>query len=197
MWKTYYHYYNILPTLADYQDRETMGYRIRLGKKPKTVKAKYAGKTEEELDGRYGENDGENKYFSAAYPPEHTELYEIGKHVDYNQHTESFYDFKLEDQEFLIMTKEGLANIINEYHKSIFEYYSKLDKDNFENHIRSKVNEWDVEKPFGLKPYRLEEPDDCDGFITGSWKIEYAIFNLVYIYRTFDWDNDYLIYSGW
>jgi len=29
------------------------------------------------------------------------------------------------------------------------------------------------------------------------FQYEYAIFNLVYIYRTFDWENDYLIYSGW
>lgn len=174
-----------------------MGYRVRLGKVPKSARAKYAGKTKEELTELYGEDDGEDNYFPAEHIEEHKQLYEIGKYVDYNQNTEPFYDFELEDTEFCIMSKEGLLNIIKEYHKLTYKYYSELTVEEFEEFKRSKMNEWEVDSKWGLKPYRLDERADCDGFITGSWKIEYSIFNLVYIYRTFDWDNDYLIYSGW
>lgn len=61
------------------------------------------------------------------------------------------------------------------------------------NHLRGKAEEWSGKY---IRPYYLDE-DNTDGEIVSSWKIEYAIFNLVYIYRTFDWKNDYLIYSGW
>jgi hypothetical protein len=42
-------------------------------------------------------------------------------------------------------------------------------------------------------PYNLEKKDN----ITTSWKYEYSIFELVYIYKKFDWENDLLIYYGY
>ena len=175
-----------------------MGYRIRLGKVPKTAKAKYADKTEAELAELYGESDGECATFYAHSIEEHTQLFELGKYVDYLQNVEPFYDFKLNDTEFVIMSKKGLKNIIEEYHKSTHKYYKEMEADDFADYQRNKVNEWDKDGQFSISPYYLDEPEEnCDGFLVKSWKIEYAIFNLVYIYRTFDWENDYLIYSGW
>jgi hypothetical protein len=43
-------------------------------------------------------------------------------------------------------------------------------------------------------PYDIDE--DSDGIVQ-SGLYEYAIFELVYIYKTFDWENNYLLFYGW
>lgn len=56
------------------------------------------------------------------------------------------------------------------------------------NHVRSMGTEW-----LQLDPYNLEKGDE----ITTSWKYEYSIFELVRIYKHFDWDNNVMIYYGY
>jgi len=56
-------------------------------------------------------------------------------------------------------------------------------------HIRSMRTEWTC-----LTPYDLE--DGCDE-ITSSWKYEYGIFELVRIYKSFDWKRNVMIYYGY
>lgn len=53
-------------------------------------------------------------------------------------------------------------------------------------HIRSMNTEWNR-----LTPYDLSN----DG-ITSSWKYEYSIFQLIHIYKTFDWKRKVMIYYG-
>jgi hypothetical protein len=55
-------------------------------------------------------------------------------------------------------------------------------------HIKSMRNEWVL-----LNPFRLEKGIE----ITTSWKYEYGIFELVRIYKYFDWDNNIMIYYGY
>lgn len=110
---------------------------------------------------------------------------------------ENFYQFDLDDVEFKICTKEDLVRIIKFYHEGTASYYKELgteDGISFESHKRSFIREW--ENDFGINPYYLDETKK-DGAIVKSWKMEYAIFNLVHIYQTFDFENNYLIYSGW
>jgi hypothetical protein len=57
-------------------------------------------------------------------------------------------------------------------------------------HVRSMRNEW--VSPY-LKPYDLNKGDE----ITTSWKYEYGIFELVRIYKTFDWKKNVMVYYGW
>lgn len=54
-------------------------------------------------------------------------------------------------------------------------------------HIRSMRMEWN------LTPYNLNEGDE----VTHSWKYEYSIFELVRIYKQFDWENNVMIYYGY
>lgn len=54
-------------------------------------------------------------------------------------------------------------------------------------HIRDMRIEWAV-----LLPYDLEK---CDS-VTTSWKYEYAIFELVRVYKTFDWKRNVMIHYG-
>lgn len=55
-------------------------------------------------------------------------------------------------------------------------------------HVRSMRTEWTCLTPFDLSSH--------DDVVTTSWKYEYAIFELVRIYKSFDWDNNVMIYYG-
>lgn len=140
---------------------------------------------------------------------EDNEIWLVGKdyleHVinHYKEKVQSFYDKMLnpffdkskyprsigEPSEFLnsIKTEYGhekkrtydFSLITQEQQNALFEIIE---------HLRSMRNEWF----FGL-PYDLEDGIE----VTTSWKYEYAIFELVRIYKTFDWENDYLIYYGY
>lgn len=176
-----------------------MGYRLRLGKIAKAERVRFKGMTVDQIKACLGDDE-------AWYRPEtHQKLYELGKYVDYSEDMENFYDFDGEENDFKIVTKEKLKEIIESYHKNIKNNFNKLFniisneecKDKIidvVSHLGRKKTEWDNE--FGVFPYYLDQ-ENTDGFIASSWLYEYAIFNLVYIYRTFDWENDYLIYSGW
>lgn len=102
-----------------------------------------------------------------------------------------------------------MKNVIEDYRKIVFESYKKCFEVSRKLCKKEEVAEEDLTKLFMefcgkvsewegkyLKPYWLDE-DSTDGFISRSWKYEYAIFNLVYIYRSFDFENDFLIFSGW
>jgi hypothetical protein len=174
-----------------------MGYRIRLGKVNKQEAEKWRHKPLKELNDFYNEDRADSMY----YPEYHTELYEIGKYVSYENGRLPYYTcfdiYKENEAEFDILTKEGLGKIIEEIRIEIAGFYRKLlEKTDIEKdkYINKKINEWNFS--FGLKPYYLDE-QDTDGAIVCSWDFEYSIFNLVHIYRFFDWENDYLIYSGW
>ena len=173
-----------------------MGYRSRLGKITKTEKERFSGKSSEDVEAMLSEDE-------APYRLEtHTELYEIGKYADYGEHTTPFYAFDIYkefESEFAIMGKEGLKAIITSYHEKILKNYEELRKgtESVENFLNSRIREWGEKcGEWNMLPYYLDE-ERTDGEIVKSWQDEYAIFNLVYIYRTFDWENDYLIYSAW
>lgn len=194
-----------------------MGYRLTLGKISKKSKEKY--------DKYLSINDYIKDAGYFKFPNEYIELYELGKYIDNSKWSkEAFFKFdivKSQEEEFWIIPKETLAKIIDETRLDVATYYKEINKaynflstldpnkelDNYENFeviqakekinhlLHSKQTTWNAE--FGLFPYYLDQPPEmCDGFLTPSWDKEYNIFNLVYIYKSFDWVNDYLILSG-
>lgn len=60
---------------------------------------------------------------------------------------------------------------------------------NILHHIISVHTEWNMIVPFNL--------DDGKDEVTSSWKYEYSIFELVRIYKTFDWENNVMIHYGY
>jgi hypothetical protein len=56
------------------------------------------------------------------------------------------------------------------------------------DHVRSMRTEWTT-----ITPYDLSRGDE----VTTSWKYEYVIFELVRIYKTFDWKKNVMIYYGY
>lgn len=181
-----------------------MGYRVRLGRFPKVAHKKYAQfKSEQEAQEWFEEHDSS----SAPYrPAEHQELVELGKYVDYKDdrfNIVPFYDFDLDENDFVIVDRDFLLHIIEEYRANTVKWYQELDEaisagdvNQVHHHVKNKVSEWESRYYDNLKLDDHEGGDE-DGRLTRSWKYEYAVFNLLFILHTFDWDNDYLIYSGW
>lgn len=210
-----------------------MGYRLRLGKVSKADHEKYKELTYEQFEEEFGDS------CSPYRPPFHTQLYEIGKYVDYSEGLSEFYKEPDEECEFKIATKEWLEKLIEEYRVMTGEYMRNMlrcvmdimpDDDRRVTSLKEKgveysggisadiscgitnpqkellsffygmYQEWTRGRDFGITPFYLNDPDASEEErkdIVMSWKIQYAVLNIVYIYNTFDWENDLLIYSGW
>lgn len=80
------------------------------------------------------------------------------------------------------LNKEFVEDSAYGPHSPVAELYGQIEK---------RVTLWSEKF---VKPYVLEE-DSKE--LTNDWSYEYAIFNLLHILHTFDWENDYMIYSGW
>lgn len=195
-----------------------MGYRIKLGTFPKDKYDIYENKSMEEVQSYLEEQEDLDKVsYSPYYPKFHKPILELGKYVSFEKGRLPFYKqfdvYQIYGCEFDILTKLGLKYIIDSYHTTIKEnfinYFDMFRVDSNEiklkngyeveiyEYFSSKKREWDDSNRFYVCPYKLDEPFGGDGEIVNSWKYEYGIFNLVYIYRTFDFESNLLIYSGW
>lgn len=200
-----------------------MGYRTYIGKIPKTEWEKI---TDLSLDDLYKLKgvDREDDYLSMTEICE--ELYEFGKYTEFdnekfytpffrNKETQEYYS---SDHDFHIVGKDFFEHVINHYVGLIRQYFHNILKpfineetnrfdlrgimDTSEQkmgmmdcveYARGMAQEWGVASFFDdTRPFNLE-----GNVITNSWKYEYSIFELVRIYKTFDWENDYLVYYGW
>lgn len=180
-----------------------MGYRVRLGKIPKYARKNYAHlKTAEQAEEFFDQN-----CYAAYRPKEYTQMVELGRYVDYKQQgldVQEFYNYELPEEEFIIVDRKFLLHIIDAYRDNTKTFYEDMKEslseghtNVIERHFINKIREWDIS---GYSHHlKTSEHNDNpeDGMLTRSWKLEYAIFNLLHILHTFDWTNDDLIYSGW
>lgn len=120
----------------------------------------------------------------------------IIKHYDdkiktyYNDMIMPFLGTKDKPTEFLNSIKTEF-NFPDDKHK--FDFTKITDEEQTAlfkiiEHIRSFRSEW-----VQLTPYDLEHGDR----ITTSWKYEYNVFELVRIYKTFDWKRNIMVYYGY
>jgi hypothetical protein len=127
-----------------------------------------------------------------------------------------------EEHDFYLVEKEFVEELIKYYTEKIRTYYRNMLEPFFEgseskagfmktkdtpitveemggifeliDHVRVMAMEWGVagwladSTPFDL---------NSDRELVSSWKYEYAIFNLVNLYRTFDWKRNVMIYYGY
>ena len=149
-----------------------------------------------------------------------TELYELGKYSEIAFKLESerpslFTSEELKkrysDYGFALLTKDDFKAVIEAYRQKIFNWFqsllnpdesqiisNKLSKEErkhleWEFAIRDKLDAWSG-KYFEISPIDLDESRER---ITGGWSYEYAIFELVRLYKIFDWENDDLVLVGW
>ena len=147
-------------------------------------------------------------------------LYELGKHSGIGFKLESerpsmFTSKELKkrykDDGFALLTKDDFKAVIEAYRQKIVDWFerllnpdkspitfNKLSKEErkrleWEYEIRDKLDSWSG-KYCGISPIDLDESRER---ITGDWSYEYAIFELVRLYKVFDWENDDLVLVGW
>lgn len=180
-----------------------MSYRVRLGKFPKKYHNKYKNLTTDEIENKYGEDDGsEHLSFNYGSPEEFVEIEYIPGYI-YNGREDwlDFYDFKMDNlgSEFFIIPKENLKIIIEqlskEVHKMYNEIYEEFQSDDGKsralNIIYSKKCDWTTDF-FNHLDYREDSL-----LVSRAESLEYIVLNLVNIYKLFNWEEDYLILSGW
>jgi len=180
-----------------------MSYRLRLGKIEKELKIQYNGKSYEDVLKEFGDDDPDNFIFASI---EGFEEIEYIPDLPYPSSSEwaRFYSFDLKEYgyEFSILSKENLKEIINLITKEISKMYNSLHIDlhngcggsaigRIASMIMSKRNDWDTEF---VSPLVWDENNLC---VTNLGSYEYMVFNLISIYKHFNWEDDYLVFSGW
>lgn len=175
-----------------------MGYRNFLAKMPKSIYEEIKDKTYEEVCEYVGD-----EYFRAKNIEGFDEFYELGKYCEFDvsEYTQQFFSNFVEDEEteFLLASKEFFSMIIEDYRKYVVRYYERLLEGDIENYtggfktpedqIKDIIKNWSG----SWRPYDLSENNNS---IVSRWEYEYAIFELVRLYKIFDWENDVLIYTG-
>lgn len=148
------------------------------------------------------------------------EIYELGKHseIGFKLETERPSVFtsdelkeKYLDYGFALLTKDDFKSIIEFYRQKIISWFKSLleikDSSKFtaeftkeqyqfeilKREVQDKIDAWSG-KYVGISPIDL---DDDKEQITDDWSYEYAIFELVRLYKAFDWENNDLVLIGW
>lgn len=148
-------------------------------------------------------------------------IYQIGKEVcGFGKHVDWAFDMQSKNESIfgtenlsesyshyapVICTEDDFLLVIEYYKQKIVEYYKSLFETDHEekvlgitleqkwkNHISNQLNEWNND--FGLCPL---DTDRSRPNINRSWLYEYEIFELVRVYKTFNFENDALILLGW
>lgn len=142
------------------------------------------------------------------------------KPVFLNKETQEHFT---QEQEFYIVKQEFVLFLIEHYTEKVRAYYSDLLKDLFDgtelkaefmkqkdtpikenelsviyrliHHVRDMATEWGVTS--FLSDYVPYSTDLDKSQIVTSWKYEYEIFELVRIYKTFDWKKNVMIFYGY
>ncbi len=111
-----------------------------------------------------------------------------------------------------VCNKDVLLFAIDELRKSIQNYLQVLSEDEScaKAHLTTKAREWQLssewfpcdnmsdEKVAEMNARHLPYNIDVNNpRIINSARFEYTIFELVYAYKHFDWENNYLIFYGW
>lgn len=163
----------------------------------------------------YDEDDGWLSIYKVG-----KELYDLGKYSEIGFKLESerpsvFTSDELKeeysDYGFALLTKDDFKSIIEFYRQRIIAWFESLleikDSSKFtaeytkeqyqlemlKGTIQNKIDIWSG-KYCGITPIDLEPENEQ---INNSWLYEYAIFELVRLYKIFDWENDELVLVGW
>lgn len=193
-----------------------MGYRNYLGSIPKYERNVYTKFTTEEeiqasIDLIYP-----NRNYTSYCPPHHKKMFEII--IDINEvedpmdRYQNFYSVEIDEHEFKIITKEQFYRLIQtevgSMHLHIAGLKEKLQRvvesPSVEGHFLSKKDLHSIGEVINYLSFKesewqgsigIKEDSDCE--ITGCWSKEVALMNYMFVYKTFDWENNYLILNGY
>jgi len=172
-----------------------MGYRSYLNKIPKNVKQRYA---------HFSSIEQMHDAIGTYKPLEMERLYELGTTHRFEQ-VENFFSFDLEEEEMFFVTKEMLEEIIKSYQVDTYNYYKRIheSEDSFlegykeeqlKRLVANRMTTWKPNKFNGILNFK--DASEVDGVMTGSFDKEYAVFNILFLYHTFDWENYDMLYTA-
>lgn len=131
------------------------------------------------------------------YGDELKTLHELGKYVE-GELIDKFtviYNLDDEDTEFKIIDIESVLHIIEHYSKKQLSFLQSVK--NGENQLfdaqkllDNQIREWAT--PQALI-FNIDKKDDS---LVNSWSFQYVIFDLIRIYKTFDVEKHYLVWTG-
>jgi hypothetical protein len=138
----------------------------------------------------------------ASYDVIDDELFEFGKYVEWVMDVKEKFGVKDHimdwfyndenniDYDCFTITKEGLEYIIGLNENKVIDYLKTLDDDTKrKNYVDFKLEDWQ-------RGMVINKDLDVDNIVT-SWSYEYEIFELLRIYKSFDYKRRKLIIYGW
>ena len=173
-----------------------MSYRERIFRLSKTKYNNYKDLSENEIIKKYSLEDIYEFYYEILNPEE---LHYFGNNETQNIKLKNFFNFKLNDITFKIIKKDEFKQIIENFVKRIKDANINLMKtankmpddteavEKIKRSISRHTAEWTNILTLNF--------DDKNKFLD-SWWIDYDVFNLLYIYKTTDWDNEFLCLYG-
>lgn len=200
-----------------------MGYRHYMYKISKKTVKQIENKDYDYLSKKYNYewNYGTEEFDLDIFRLPMERIYEFGK-LYYDDTAERIYKYgkpmfqkkvmeKVEDYNPYVIPKEALLEAITIYTEKVRKYYNGLLEDGetlvgflgietqketskeekWKRHIEQQIQEWSGQ--FG-PPYNLKEETD---YIVSSWKYEYALFELVRLYKTIDFNKYDLVFLGY
>lgn len=146
-----------------------------------------------------------------------TEIYDLGKYSEIGFKLQSekpsiFSSEELKEKYFdygaVLLQKEDFKEIIEWHKQKIIVYFNTLlnppmsslhpELTDDERHlmflklkVEEKIEAWSGK--YGFTPVNLDENTSS---ITDDWSYEYTIFELVRLYKNFDWEKDSLVLAG-
>ncbi len=173
-----------------------MGYRHKIGILPKLLHEEIKRMTYKQLVEKHGDPEGYVGAFKIT-----KEVYCMGKYCELgflDKHSRPVFEIEetnLEfnhEREFFIINKEGFEEIIEHYRKKILNSFKHAlaTPDTMRAHLEDMRAEWD--NNFNCRPYEIN--GEC---ISNSWKYEYAIFEVVRIYKSVNWEKELVTITAW
>lgn len=121
--------------------------------------------------------------------------------------------FEHEDVDVYSITKEGFKMIILEYRQRVIDYmkdsldlYQHPEEKEFSKHwfTLDLIKEWEDEIREWEHTFLGDNDERCyfnidlsdKKRVSGSWMYKYAIFDMIFVYKTFDWDNYTMVVYG-
>ena len=101
-----------------------------------------------------------------------------------------------------VVKEHTLKTIIDVIKEDIVNYYKNLLKGDdatryamMRTHVEDTIKEWEPEfRSDIMSPINFNQKDEK---LTNSWRYEYSIWELVRIYKSFDFEKNVLLFVGW
>lgn len=101
-----------------------------------------------------------------------------------------------------VVKEHTLKTIIDVIKEDIVNYYKGLLKGDdatryamMRTHVEDTIKEWEPEfRPDIMSPINFNQEDEK---LTNSWRYEYSIWELVRLYKSFDFERNTMLFVGW